>query len=28
VRLALVDAIMMSKGYRGMTDMDPKWDLV
>ncbi len=28
VRLALIDAIMMSKGYRGMTDMDPKWDLV
>lgn len=28
VRLALVDAILMVKGSRAMTDMDPKWDLV
>ena len=28
VRIALVDAILMVKGSRAMTDMDPKWDLV
>ncbi len=28
VRLALVDAIMMSNAYRSMMDLDPKWDLI
>jgi len=26
VRIALVDAIMMSNGFRSMMDLDPKWD--
>jgi len=26
VRLAIVDALMMMRGYRGMSDIDEKWD--
>lgn len=28
VRIAIVDAILMARGYRSMTDIDEKWDLV
>ena len=27
-RIAILDALMMAKGYRAMEDIDPKWDRV
>jgi len=27
VRIAIVDALLMARGYRSMTDLEPKWDL-
>lgn len=28
VRIAILDAIIMAKGYRAITDLDEKWDKI